>query len=205
VLGGLLMSLAGQWRSVYLWGLTAGIMSLSLYAAAVLDPDLARERFRPPSKGADPTALAWIRVTALATFVFSTLDGGRLHWSPPVPALLRGLALVGCLAGTWFVIYAMAANRFFSSVVRVQTDRGHHVVDKGPYARIRHPGYLGMMIMCPLAALALGSWWGLLPALIYSGLMLLRVIGEDRFLLRNLDGYSQYSLRVPSRIIPGVW
>src|SRR6185369_1356521 len=94
VIGGMVMALAGEWTSLYLWGFTLGLSGVFLYATLfVLDDDLARERFRPPSQGADAVALRWIRLSALASVLLALLDGGRLHWSAEVPAVLRILGI----------------------------------------------------------------------------------------------------------------
>jgi protein-S-isoprenylcysteine O-methyltransferase Ste14 len=199
------MALAGRWKDLYLWGFAVGLSAVLLYATlAVVDDDLARERFRPPSPGADGVALKWIRVSALGLFLLAPLDL-RWHFGFDVPPLLRLIALGGSLGGFCLVVRAMLANRFFSAVVRIQGERGHHVVDRGPYGVIRHPGYLGMIVFAPLFALAIGSWWALLPAGLYCALMLRRVTFEDRFLRANLVGYDEYATRVPHRVVPGVW
>jgi protein-S-isoprenylcysteine O-methyltransferase Ste14 len=206
VIGGVVMALAGEWTSLYLWGFTLGISGVFLYATLlVLDDDLARERFRPPSQGADAVALRRIRLSALATLVIAPLDGGRLHWSAPVPDLLRMIAITVSTGSFFVVVRSMMANRFFSPVIRVQKERGHEVIDQGPYAVVRHPGYFGMVLFAPTTALALGSWWALIPAGIYSSLILRRVFVEDRFLHANLVGYDEYAARVRHRVIPGVW
>ena len=99
----------------------------------------------------------------------------------------------------------MRENRFFSSVIRVQSDRGHRVIDTGPYAIVRHPGYVGMLLGMPISGLALGSWIAALIGAVVSLLTLRRVAVEDAFLTRNLDGYAVYADRVKYRLIPGVW
>jgi protein-S-isoprenylcysteine O-methyltransferase Ste14 len=206
VFGGAMMALAGDWRSPYLWSVAIAIAGLGLWVTlSILDSDLARERFRPPEGGADATALRWIRLSALAVLVFAPLDSGRLHWSAPVAPLVRIVGIGGFVFGCWFTFRAMAANRFFSAVVRIQGERGHHVIDSGPYASLRHPGYLGMAIVAPMGALALGSWWGLVPALLYTTLIVRRAAKEDRFLHWHLPGYDQYAARVRFRILPGIW
>jgi len=206
VIGGGVMALAGQWTSPYLWGFAIGFAAVFLYATLyVLDDDLARERFRPPSRGADAVALRWIRLSALASVLLAPLDSGRLHWSAGVPAALRIVGIAGSVVGFWLVVDAMKVNRYFSPVIRIQDERDHHVIDQGPYAVIRHPGYLGMLMFSPMAVLALGSWWALVPAGIYWLLILRRVGVEDRFLRANLAGYDQYAGRVRNRVIPGVW
>jgi len=205
-IGGGLMALAGDWRSPWLWSLSAALAVLVFWVTLkVLDSDLAQERFRPPSRGADAVALAWIRASAATLFVFAPIDSGRLHWSAPVAPVLRVIGICGFVLGAWFTFRAMAANRFFSPVVRVQSERGHRVIDVGPYARMRHPGYLGMAVFAPMAALALGSWWALVPAGLYTTLILRRAAVEDRFLHGHLPGYAEYAARVRFRILPGIW
>jgi protein-S-isoprenylcysteine O-methyltransferase Ste14 len=206
VIGGMVMALAGEWTSLYLWGFTLGLSGVFLYATLfVLDDDLARERFRPPSQGADAVALRQIRLSALVTLVVAPLDSGRMHWSAPVPDLLRMIAMAVSIGSFFLVVRAMMANRFFSPVIRVQGERGHGVIDQGPYAVVRHPGYFGMVLFAPTTAIALGSWWALIPAVIYTSLILRRVFVEDRFLHANLAGYAEYAGRVRHRVIPGIW
>jgi len=202
--GGML-TLADGWRSPLLLAYAAGISALFFYALFAMTSDLANERFHPPEPGIDAVALRWVRLTALATVIVAPLDGGRFHWSPSIPEAVRVAALLGSLAAFLFCFRAMLTNRFFSVVVRIQTDRGHHVIDRGPYAIIRHPGYAGMISGVPLMALGLGSWLGFGLACAYSLLILRRVTHEDRFLQKNLPGYSDYAARVTARLVPGVW
>jgi len=122
-----------------------------------------------------------------------------------MPDAVRIAAIVGSLAAFLFCFRAMLTNRFFSSVIRIQDDRGHRVVDHGPYAVIRHPGYAGMIAGVPLMAIAVGSWWGFAAASLYALLILNRVAVEDRFLRANLPGYVEYTTRVTSRLLPGIW
>jgi protein-S-isoprenylcysteine O-methyltransferase Ste14 len=204
--GGAPMVLSGEWTSPYLWLFAIGFSAVFFYAnVAVLDDDLARERFRPPSEGADTVALRWIRLSALAAFVFAPIDSGRLHWTAVVPPGLRTFAVAAAVGAFFLVVRAMMTNRFFSAVIRIQGERGHRVVDQGPYAVVRHPGYFGMLVFAPMAALALGSWWALIPAGLYCLLIARRVIVEDQFLRTNLTGYDEYAGRVRHRVIPGVW
>ena len=198
-----LVLLAGgldTWLALYLvaWSI------FGVYAMVSIDDDLARERFRPPEPGADRAPLRAIRLLALAHLVVGTLDAGRWHLAP-VPDTLRALALVLMMPSALFVVQAMRANRFFSPVVRVQKERGHRVIDNGPYGTIRHPGYLGMIVSVMCSGLALGSWLGFALAALYAALILRRVFFEDAFLQSNLEGYADYARRVPYRLIPGGW
>jgi protein-S-isoprenylcysteine O-methyltransferase Ste14 len=204
LVGGLVLAIAGRWTDPWLWAYIATWAVVSLYALLTLDEDLAKERFTPPEPGADRLSLRAVRLIALAHLVAGALDTGRLHLTS-VPAAARILGFVGMAVACVIVFQAMLSNRFFSSVVRIQTDRGHRVVDRGPYRFIRHPGYAGMILMAPFSGLALGSWISVGIALIYSGLILRRVFFEDAFLRRNLEGYTEYAERVPYRLVPGVF
>ena len=204
VCGGL-MALAGQWESKILWTLTIGVSGLVLYAMLSIEPELANERFHPPSRGQDPTALLWIRISALTAMIVAPLDGGRFHWTTPAPDSVRIAAVAGALVAMFVCFRAMVENRYFSVVIRIQNDRGHRVVDSGPYSLIRHPGYAGMIAAVPLMSLAFGSWLGFGVASIYSLLIARRVWFEDGFLRENLPGYPAYASRVRFRLIPGLW
>jgi protein-S-isoprenylcysteine O-methyltransferase Ste14 len=118
---------------------------------------------------------------------------------------VQTVALV-LFAASWALVdWAMVANRFFSSVVRIQVERGHHVVTTGPYRYVRHPGYAGGMVGLVLGPVALGSWWALVPLVPILIYVFWRTAEEDRFLRRELSGYAAYMERVRYRLIPGVW
>jgi protein-S-isoprenylcysteine O-methyltransferase Ste14 len=203
--GGGVFLLAGTWHDPWLWAYAILWSATTSYALFSIDEDLARERFHPPTAGADGIALHVVRVIALTHFVVGALDSGRWHLTSPVPPGLRAFALAA-MALTIGVFYrAMRENRFFSSVVRVQNERGHHVIDSGPYGIVRHPGYAGLILGMPFSGLALGSWLAAAIGLVMSGLILRRVMFEDTFLTKNLEGYAAYAQRVTRRLIPGVW
>ena len=147
----------------------------------------------------------WATPFFLAHLVVAGMDVGRFHWSASVPVELHIAGLVGMTLGFGLSCWAMRVNRFFSPVVRIQTERGHHLVTGGPYRLIRHPGYLAALGTFPSGGLALGSWWSLAPLLGFVLLMLRRVLIEDKFLRENLGGYVGYAERVKYRLVPGVW
>jgi protein-S-isoprenylcysteine O-methyltransferase Ste14 len=103
------------------------------------------------------------------------------------------------------LFWASTVNRFFSPVVRIQTERGHHVVTDGPYRYARHPGYAGAILGVPCTALALGSWWALVPAAAFVLAVLRRITIEDQYLKDNLPGYPEYAEKVRHRVVPGLW
>ena len=191
-------------RSVYLWALAAGCSAVALFAVHTVSPELARERYHPPSPGLDGTTLRWVRLIAFATIVFALLDSGRWHVSAPMPAGWRIAGLITFFIGIGMFVYAMSVNRFFSSVVRIQDERGHHVIDSGPYARVRHPGYVGMLLLGATMPLALGSWWAFLPGSVIVAFGFRRVWVEDRFLTANLPGYRDTPRASPIGCFPAL-
>lgn len=203
LVGGVLFAVSGRWRDPWLWAYVGIAAGIAFYAMLSIDEDLGRERFAPPSPGADTLSLRVIRLISLAHIVSGALDI-RFAWTA-MPGWLRIAGLAGFALSFGLVVHAMRANRFFSAVVRVQRERGHHVVDRGPYATVRHPGYAGMIPAVPFSGLALGSWIAFAIALVYAVLIVRRVRFEDRFLHENLPGYAAYAQRVRDRLVPGVW
>jgi protein-S-isoprenylcysteine O-methyltransferase Ste14 len=198
-----ILTLGGTHQDPWIWAYIAVFAGMTAYAVASIDEDLARERFHPPDPGADRLSLRLIRIVALLHLVAAVLDR-RFGWTE-VPASLRTVGVVGFALSFLLIVQAMRANRFFSSVVRIQCDRGHELVESGPYRIVRHPGYAGMIPAVPMSALALGSWVSLAFALIYSALILKRLVFEDAYLRENLPGYVGYADRVRTRLVPGVW
>jgi protein-S-isoprenylcysteine O-methyltransferase Ste14 len=186
---------------IYL-GILAAIMIASL---AWLDPDLARERMRPGGQK-PPIALRLFAFVLVAHWLIAGLDRGRFHWSDDVPLWLRVLGFVALAAGYVLCFWAMRVNRFFSSIIRIQSDRGQRVIDSGPYAVVRHPGYISGILVMLGSGLALCSWvaWAFLVVFSVPFLMY-RVITEDRVLQAELPGYRDYAARVRWRLVPGVW
>ena len=171
------------------------------------DPDLIRHRGRP-GEGTPRWDLAWLAgftILYLAVLFVAALDGGRYRWSSmplwlwPVGAALFGFSSV-------LVTWAMAVNTHFEKTVRIQTERKHKVIDRGPYRIVRHPGYVGVIVGYVFAPpLMLGSWWAFVPAILTSFWLVLRTALEDRFLQRGLDGYAEYARRVRYRLLPRAW
>lgn len=115
------------------------------------------------------------------------------------------LAIFFMVMGYALGAYALYTNRFFSGIVRIQSERGHHVVDQGPYRWMRHPGYTGSLISHPAIPFLLSSWWAFIPAALAIVIIFIRTAFEDHTLQEKLEGYADYAQRVPYRLIPGVW
>jgi protein-S-isoprenylcysteine O-methyltransferase Ste14 len=191
------LDLPWAWATVAVCAVTIALM------AATMDPDLLRERHRPAPGGEDRRFRLKVLPLILALWLVAGFDL-RFGWSR-VPPWAQAAGLVLLVAGFGLACWALRVNRFFSPVIRVQSERGHHVVDRGPYARIRHPGYAGSILAAAGTALALGSWWALVPAAAYAVAFVRRAAREDRFLQTGLTGYDAYARRVTYRLVPGLW
>jgi protein-S-isoprenylcysteine O-methyltransferase Ste14 len=164
----------------------------------------ARSRFQPGTKRWDLILVTLTLLAMIAEIPLATLDAGRMAWSSmPTAFVILGYALLG--TGIAFSAWAQAVNPFFEPGVRVQRERGQQVINKGPYAIVRHPGYIGaLMIFCGLA-LSLASWWALIPAAWASLILIVRTSWEDALLRTELDGYNEYAKRTRYRLFPGLW
>ena len=129
----------------------------------------------------------------------------RFGWSPVFPLWLIVLGFLLISLGYAFATWALIENRFFSSVVRIQADRGHVVCDSGPYRIVRHPGYAGNILPLFGIVLALGSLWTLIPAAVALVIAVIRTALEDRTLQEELPGYQEYTRRVRYRLFPGIY
>jgi protein-S-isoprenylcysteine O-methyltransferase Ste14 len=196
------------WWPRGLWFL--GIMlGASLVVFALLwrvNPEIfvARMSIKEGTKAWDRRLILFLTIAFAAILPIAALDDVRFHWSN-VPDWVSVLGNLIFLLGLAIVVWAEAVNRFFEPGVRIQTERGHTVIDTGPYAFVRHPGYASTLLLLPGVALALGSYWALLPAAAGIVLLVVRTLLEEATLRAELDGYETYTQRVRFRWIPGVW
>jgi len=129
----------------------------------------------------------------------------RYGWSPAFPLWLNIIGFILTAVGYAFAVWAFIENRFFSSVVRIQTERGHVVCDTGPYRIVRHPGYAGNILPLPGIVLALGSVWTVIPSAVALIIAVIRTALEDQTLQEELPGYQDYAHHVRYRLFPGIW
>lgn len=119
--------------------------------------------------------------------------------------VVKATALLFFLGSNVLGTAALMANRFFSGMVRLQTERGHHVISSGPYRWVRHPGYLGALLTYIATPFLLDSWWTLIPVVLTFVLIIVRTHLEDKFLNNQLEGYQAYAQKVRYRLFPGIW
>jgi len=170
------------------------------------NPDVLvhRRKFGAGTKGWDRIWLGVFGLLLLVILAIAALDSVRYAWSDMSIwfwPLGLGLMAVGHSLATW----AMVVNPHFEGTVRIQRDRGHRVIDTGPYGSVRHPGYVGILLILLGMPFLLGSWWAFVPVLVTAGWVLLRTILEDRLLKGELPGYADYTQRVRFRLVPGIW
>lgn len=196
------------------WGWAYCIVTVFMVAASRLimaraNPELVSER---AGKHSEEGVQEWDKKLMpivgffgpLVMLIVAGLDK-RWSWSPALPQAVQVAALVIVAAAALLSTWAMVVNRFFSATVRIQKERGHTVIDSGPYSVVRHPGYSGGVIAGIAGPLALGSLWALAPALLHAAAVVYRTAREDKVLHEQLEGYVAYAKRVRYRLLPWVW
>jgi len=207
IVGVLLLASAGRIDWTAAWVYLGAILLIIFLNAFLMDPELMAER-----SGLQEGTARWdlylsvsvAMVGPLLTVLVAGLDQ-RFSWSGTVTMWLQATALLLFLAAGLLGAWAMAANRYFSATVRLQSERGHNVAKTGPYGIIRHPGYTAGIISNMATPLVLESWVALIPAITVVIGYIIRTALEDSFLQQNLPGYQDYTSNVRYRLIPGVW
>jgi protein-S-isoprenylcysteine O-methyltransferase Ste14 len=168
---------------------------------------LTGDRARDAAEGQpwDKRLLGAFFLVNLGTFVVAGLDSGRFGWTRAVPIRITILGAAIMLLGQVLFAVAKRQNAFFSSTVRIQSERGHQVCDTGVYRLVRHPGYLGMLLSLLAFPLVMNSYWAFVPAGIGAVLLLVRTALEDRFLRHELAGYDAYAQRTRWKLLPTVF
>lgn len=206
----LLISQQWDWWQAWVYAVVSIVgFVISRALAARRHPDLLAERARSlqTRENAKPWDKTLAPIVALGGSLVALAAGldARYGWSAGFGLPVELLALAVLVAGYALGSYALIENAYFSGVVRIQADRGQHVVSSGPYRWLRHPGYAGTLLAYLATPFLLDSAWALLPALFLAAVLILRTRLEDQTLQAELDGYRDYAQRVRYRLLPGVW
>lgn len=197
-----------HWPAAWLYLATTAVLGIGLGLwFAKVDPALLEERMRPMMQEGQPAAdKKFMLAFGLAGLIWFLVIGfdRRWQWSD-MPVALQALGFVLLLASMALITWVARENSFAAPVVRVQAERGHRVVDTGPYASVRHPMYSGAVLYFVAIALLLGSWWGLALSPVFFVLFAIRATIEERALADGLPGYADYLARVRYRLVPGLW
>jgi len=140
----------------------------------------------------------------IGMYVLSGLDY-RFSWSIDLHISIHLLSLVLFFMGAMLFTWSMVSNKFFSTMVRIQTEREHKVVMEGPYRYVRHPGYVGFILMFLVTPIVLGSLYGIIMSVIVTTILIIRTALEDKTLRNELNGYKEYSKNIKYRLVPFVW
>ena len=171
------------------------------------DPDLLIERANrhTNTQPYDRIILPIYFVFAFGTFIVASLDGGRFRWSGDFSITWVVAAYIIYLLGNSLAGWAINSNPFFSAESRLQTDRAQKVTSTGPYRFIRHPAYFAAFLLWITTGLMLESWWAVIPGFLAGLMMVIRTVFEDRMLITELPGYTEYARQVRYRLFPGIW
>ena len=194
------------WQGWVYFGMNVVLIALTGWILRE-NPELVSERLKPGRgiKRWDKVYFALSTPLYFMAVVLAGLDRGRFHWSSEFPVWVYALGILVYLLGQSVFIWAKRVNPFFSSVVRIQTDRGQTVCDLGPYRYVRHPGYVGGLLFGLATPFVLGSYWALIPQAAAAAMLVFRTLLEDETLREELPGYREYARRTRYRLIPRVW
>jgi protein-S-isoprenylcysteine O-methyltransferase Ste14 len=208
----LILLLAGNWRWVEGWIFGLWISAMILFSMFYLyfkDPALLAERTKRPGsenqKTWDKFLLVGIFAIAILWLVILPLDAGRFHWSPTFPLWLKIVGGLALIPAFYLIEWTTMENTFLSTMVRIQDERKQHVISTGTYGFVRHPLYLGCALMMFGAPLLVGSVVGLIITAVGMIALIVRIIGEEKMLVYELEGYEEYRQKVKYRLIPLIW
>lgn len=203
ILGAVIFLPAGTlryWQAWILWSCFAVLTLFITFYFGKKSPDLLARRMHVKEKDATHKPPAIFNLSFLC-YVIPGLDF-RFHWSA-VPLWLVIVADAVVFLGYLLIIFVFRENRYAATIVQVEEKQ--KVIDSGPYAMVRHPMYLGLVLMVLFTPLALGSYWAIIPSLLIIPLNVIRIKGEEEVLRRELPGYEEYCLKTRYRLIPHIW
>lgn len=189
------------WQGWLWWSIISAVTLLITTYFVKRDRDLLARRMKVREKEPQPLLITVLSILSMFAYLVPGFDF-RLHWST-VPVGVVIAANVAVLAGYLFIFYVFRVNSYASSVIQVE--EGQQVISTGPYAVVRHPMYLGLLLMLLATPLALGSYWALLLAVLFVPTVIFRIRNEEKILGRDLAGYASYSRKTRYRLVPLLW
>ena len=208
-----LMWPAGTWRwweawvLVGLWTVYGLVMMIYLLRN---DPALLAERLKlvplhKEQKVWDKALMLLFFIAGIGLYLLPGFDVMRYEWSDPLPLWVRVIAMLVHVPCFVLLGWIMRENTYLSQVVKIDKERGHKVITTGPYALVRHPMYIVVIILLFAVPVALGSRFALIISLFLMVLLIVRTYLEDRTLHAELVGYPEYAKQTTYRLIPGIW
>lgn len=208
----LLLFVSGDWFWIEGWIYSIWFILLCFTTIIYLyfkNPALLSERYKKPGtanqKGWDKYVVSILVIGFIAWIIIMPLDAKRYEWTTYFPLWLKILGIVELFLSSFFLFRALNDNTFASPLVRIQSERKQQVISKGVYGFVRHPMYLGGVLLFIGAPMLLGSLYGLIFGLALSILIAGRIIGEEKMLATELEGYEDYKKKVKYKLIPFIW
>lgn len=204
--GAILFVTAGSFKWSWAWIFILTGVIILIINAMVLPKEVIEERGKKKEnvKKWDKILTTINIFPLLGIYILSGLDY-RFHWTNDLSSGIHIIGLSLVFLGSMIFTWAMVSNKFFSTMVRIQDDRDHKVATKGPYKYVRHPGYVGFIIMCVATPVSLGSLYALTMAILVGIIFIIRTKLEDKTLTAELSGYKEYSKQVKYKLIPFLW
>ncbi|MDP1716423.1 MAG: isoprenylcysteine carboxylmethyltransferase family protein [Anaerolineales bacterium] len=205
------MIISGDWGWWEGWAYAIASILAFVFSRLIVarkHPDLIAERARfMQAKDTKPWDKVLAPLLGLGSILILAVAGlDRFYgWSSAFSTGVNIIALVGIVIGYGFSSWALVENRFFSGTVRIQTERGHHVVSTGPYRIMRHPGYAGGLLGYIFIPILFNSVWAFVPTILLVIVMVTRTALEDKTLQVELPGYKEYAKKTRYRLFPGLW
>lgn len=204
----LLFFMAGRWDYWQGWVYFGLIIMIELVMTTIMarNKELIEERLNP-KEGMKTWDKVYFGITT-PLYIIAIILGGldaRFGWTRDLPLALYWTGVIVYLIGEAIFLWARDTNNYFSSVVRIQADRGQTVCKEGLYRIVRHPGYVGGFLFTVTVGLILGSWWACIPQVIAALMLIWRTALEDKTLQAELSGYAEYAKGTRYRLIPGIW
>ncbi|AEG19385.1 methyltransferase family protein [Methanobacterium paludis] len=207
-----LLFISGNWLWIQGWVFSIWFIGLCYTTIIYLyryDPALLEERYRQPGSGEEKRWDKYFMYILFPSFVIwfliMSLDAQRFAWTINFPIGLEAVGLILLIGSAFFLFRSYKDNTFVSPLVRIQSERDQKVVSTGVYGFVRHPMYLGGILLFLGAPLLLGSVYGLIVGIFLSLLFVARITGEEKMLLEELEGYPDYKKKVKYRLIPYIW
>ncbi|MHB8086101.1 MAG: methyltransferase family protein [Dehalococcoidia bacterium] len=207
-----LLWLAGDWLWVEGWIFNVWLLALcftTIIGLYIKDPALLAERYKQPGeigqRGWDRYVVYGLLIGFISWIVIMPLDAKRYAWTADFPIWVKAVGLIAMVLSFILFYRALMGNTFASPLVRIQTERRQQVISSGAYSIVRHPMYLGGILMFLGAPLLLGSFYGLLIGVLMLFLLAFRITGEEKMLVNELEGYADYRKKVKYRLIPFIW
>ncbi|MBI5679356.1 MAG: isoprenylcysteine carboxylmethyltransferase family protein [Methanobacterium sp.] len=207
-----LLFISGNWLWIQGWIFSIWFLGLCYTTIIFLyrhDPALLEERYKQPGsegeKGWDKYFVIILVISFIIWILIMPLDAERFNWTTNFPIWLEALGLVLLFGSAFLLFRSYKDNTFLSPLVRIQSERDQKVVSTGVYGFVRHPMYLGAVLLFLGTPLLLGSLYGLLIGVFICLLVVIRIMGEENMLIEELEGYRDYKKKIRYRLIPYIW